>query len=200
MNAPQDRAARDAARLVAEGRASSIEAALSSLSAGRELAAAARRHLDAMDLSRLGDSGVDDVRRDMLEAALAVMETIDLMESRLADAGTPYRGVRLMGDAAKGRPHLRGRIHLRVHGDRTTEAWADELALLEPQASRTFTSATRYGRLSGLEVTLEGTVVRIHRCPVDQVPLDAGHLFDGSRIRSADLPTVRRLVDATGTS
>ena len=153
-----------------------------------------------MDLSRLGDSGVDRARRDMLEAALAVMETIDLMESRLADSGTPYRGVRLMGDAARGRPDLRGRVHLRVHGDRSTEAWADELAMLEPQASRSFTSSTRYGRLSGLEVTLDGTLVRLHRCPVNQVPLDGGHLFDGGWIRSVDLQAVRCLVDSRGTS
>ena len=198
MKDDRDAIAQDAARLVAEGKASSIGAALHALSASPALGPSVARHLQAMDLARLGEPGTTIARREMLESGLAVMETIDLMESRLADAGVPYRGVRLAGEAARGHPDLRGSIHLRVHGDRSVSSWIAELEMLEPQDIRTFTSTTTFGRLSGFEVTIDGTVVRGHRCPVDQIPLDAGNLFSGTRVHVADLTTVRRLVSAMG--
>lgn len=150
-----------------------------------------------MDLRRLGEDGMTAARRDMLESALAVMETIDLLEARVADSGIPYRGVRLVGAAAEGRPDLREAVHLRIHGDRSPAAWLEELSVLEPLDERRFTSETRYGRLSGFELNIDGTAVRAHRCPVDQVPLEDRHLFTGVGIPVATLAMVRRLADDT---
>ncbi len=198
MRTDRDAIAHDAARLVAEGKASSIVVALRVLSASPTLGPSVARHLQAMDLARLGEPGTTIAKREMLESGLAVMEAIDLMESRLADAGVPYRGVRLAGEAARGHPDLRGPIHLRVHGDRSVSSWLAEIEMLEPQDIRTFTSTTTFGRLSGFEVTIEGTVVRGHRCPVDQIPIDAENLFKGTRVPLADLTAVRRLVSSMG--
>ena len=187
--------ARTAARLVVEGEARSVEEALRAVSAPGRLRPAVVRHLHAMDLVRLGDAGMTIARREMLESALAVMETIELLEVRLADLGVGYLGVRLAGEAARGRPDLRRPLHLRIHGNRPMASWLEELEVLETRDVRTFTSTTSYGRLSAFEATIDGTVLRGHRCPVDQVPLDGPNLFDGGRVPLADLETVRRLVE-----
>ncbi|MEE2895731.1 MAG: hypothetical protein VX726_08320, partial [Planctomycetota bacterium] len=97
-----DALARRAARLVADGDLPDIGAALRRLDAAPRLEGLARRHLAAMMESMLGRDGVAARRLARLEDALAVMETIEDLEERLADDRWIHRGVVLAGRVATG--------------------------------------------------------------------------------------------------
>jgi hypothetical protein len=133
-----------------------------------------------------------------LDVALAIMEAIEDLESRTADHGIPYRGVRLMGHAASGRIAPGEVISIRHHGDRDLDDLEEELLDLGAMGLRRSGFQSRWGMLSTLEGELDGVPFRLRRCPLGQVPLDAGHLKSGRPITRADLPAIQRLRSAMG--
>ena len=190
-----DALARRAARLVADGDLPDIGAALRRLNAAPRLEGLARRHLAAMMESMLGQDGVAALRLARLEDALAVMETIEDLEERLADDRWIHRGVVLAGRVATGVFDPEAVVHLRQHGDRPLEDLEPELGLLEAVEIVHRSSRSRFGVLSSLEFEIDGGRFRLRRCPPDQVPLDADDLFDGGPVATIGVPGLRRLVE-----
>ncbi len=135
----------------------------------------------------------------VLDAAIAIMEAIDDLESRTADRGTPYRGVRLAGHAATGQVSPGEVLSIRHHGDRSLDDLEMELEDLGVVEFRRSALRSRWGTLSALEGELDGVPFRVRRCPVGQVPLDAGNLRTGRPVPLADLAAIRRVRDGVGT-
>lgn len=189
-----DELARRAARLVLDGDASDIGAALRRLGGDPTLRGRVRRHIEVLEQV---DGGAEATRiriGEALEVAIAVMESIDDLEERTADRGIPFAGVRLAGHPATGRLAVGEPIHLRHHGDRPAEDLARELEDLGATDLRMTSVETAWGRLASIEAGLDGVEIRLRRCPLGQVPLDAGHLQTRRPLAIADLPTIRRLL------
>lgn len=187
-----DELARRAARLVADGEANDVGAALRTLGADARLRGRARRHLEGIEQSEGGGGSTHRRRAEALEVAIAVMEAIEDLEERTADRGVPFAGVRLAGHAATGRIAPGEPLHLRHHGDRSIDDLARELEDLGAVEIRLGSMSSRWGRLSWVDGVLDGVPIRLRRCPVGQVPLASGNLVTGASVPIADLAEVRR--------
>jgi len=188
-----DELARRAARLVHEGRVPDLAAALREVDAPSRLRGLARRHLETLTEIEAAAAGEPPPAVVGLDVAIAIMEAIDDLESRTADRGVPYRGVRLAGHAAAGRIAPGDVLSIRHHGDRDLDDLEAEVEELGAVDLRRIAFRSRWGVLSTLEGELDGVPFRIRRCPLGQVPMDAGHLKTARPITLADLPTLRRV-------
>lgn len=191
-HADDDLAAR-AARLVLDGAAADVAAALRQVGGEPRLRGLVRRHLEVLEQVEHGGDATAARRAAVLDVAIAVMEAIEDLEERTADLGIPFAGVRLSGHAATGRPGPGERVHLRYHGDRDADDVARELEDLGATDVRVGAIVTRWGRLSSIEAVLDGVELRIRRCPVGQVPLTAANLVTGGPVPLADLQAAHRL-------
>ena len=183
-----------AARLVLDGDVTDVGAALRRLGAPDRLSGTARRHLDGLRASMLGGEAVLEARMARLEDTLAVMETIDDLEDRLADDRWIHRGIRVAGRIATGRFDPEAPVHLRQHGDRPLdqlEAELEQMGAVEPVRR---SDRTRFGVISSLEFLFEGGRFRCRRCPPDQVPLEPRDLFHDRPLTVLDLDGLRRLI------
>ena len=188
-----DDLARRAARLVHEGLSPDLGSAIRELGGSPQCRGLARRHLEAMAAVDAAAAGVPGPSAEALDVAIAIMESIEDLESRTADRGIPYRGVRLAGHAATGRIAPGEVVSIRYHGDRDLDDLEYELEDLGAVELRRSAFQSRWGMLSALEGDLDGVPFRVSRCPLGQVPLDAGNLKSGRPITLADLPAVIRL-------
>ena len=191
-----DRLAARAARLVLDGDVSDVGLALRRLGGPDRLAGLARRHLEGLLASRHGGEVVSDRRRARLEDTLAVMETIEDLEDRLADDRWIHRGVRVAGRLATGRFDPDAMVHLRQHGDRPLDQLELELMEMGAIEMARRSDRTRFGVISSLEFQFGGGGFRCRRCPPDQVPLESRDLFHGRPVPVLDLEGVRRLIDS----
>ena len=141
---------------------------------------------------------VSERRRVRLEDTLAVMETIEDLEDRLADDRWIHRGVRLAGRIASGRFDPDATVHLRQHGDRPLDQLEIELQEMGAIEIVRRSDRTRFGVISSLEFLFEGGDFRCRRCPPDQVPLESRDLFHDRPVPVLDLEGVRRLIDSLG--
>jgi hypothetical protein len=187
-----DELARRAARLVHEGLAPDLAAAIRELGGSPRCRGLARRHLEAMAAVEAAAAGAPGPTAEALDVAIAIMEAIEDLESRTADRGIPYRGVRLAGHAATGRIAPGEVVTIRYHGDRDLDDLEPELEDLGVVELRRSSFQSRWGVLSTIEGDLDGVPFRVRRCPLGQVPLDAGQLKSGRPITLADLPAVIR--------
>ena len=191
-----DRLAARAARLVLDGDVADVTSALRRLGSPDRLAGLARRHLEGLLASRHGGEVVSERRRVRLEDTLAVMETIEDLEDRLADDRWIHRGVRLAGRIASGRFDPDTTVHLRQHGDRPLDQLEIELQEMGAIEIVRRSDRTRFGVISSLEFLFEGGGFRCRRCPPDQVPLESRDLFHDRPVPMLDLEGVRRLIDS----
>ena len=151
-----DRLAARAARLVLDGDVADVTTALRRLGSPDRLAGLARRHLEGLLASRHGAEVVSERRRTRLEDTLAVMETIEDLEDRLADDRWIHRGVRLAGRIASGRFDPDTTVHLRQHGDRPLDQLEIELQEMGAMEIVRRSDRTRFGVISSLEFLFEG--------------------------------------------
>ncbi len=189
-----DELARRAARLVLDGDAPDIGVALRRVGGEPNLRGRVRRHVEVLEQVEGGGEATRTRVARALEIALSVMEAIEDLEERTADRGIPFNGVRLAGHPGTGRLSVGEPIHLRHHGDRPVEDLARELEDLGVIELRLASVGTAWGRLASIEAALDGMEIRLRRCPVGQVPLDAGHLQTRTPLTLADPAAVRRLL------
>ena len=154
----------------------------------------ASRHLDAMRSSIEGGDSASRRRLIRLEETLAVLETIEDLEERLADDRWISRGVRLAGRIASGRFDPDDPVHLRHHGDRPLDEFEPELADMGAVEMVRRSERTRFGVISSLEFRYEGGDFRCRRCPPDQVPIESRDLFHDRPVPVLDVDGVRRLI------
>ena len=198
MNGPEqefdDRVARRAARMVLEGEVADVETAVRRLEGPMRIVRLARRHLEGLRLASLGPEGTSDVQRRRLEETVAVMETIEDLEDRMADDRWIYRGVRATGRIASGRFDPESIVHLRFHGDRPLAELEDELEWHEILEPRFGSIRTCHGMISSFDFTLQSGGFRVYRCPPDQIPLDGPNLMTGDPVAVADLLGLSRFL------
>ena len=182
--------------MVLEREASDVETAVRRLEGPTRIVRLARRHLEGLRLASLGPKGTSDVRRRRLEETLAVMETIEDLEDRMADDRWIYRGVRATGRIASGRFDPENIVHLRFHGDRPLSTLEEELEwqeILEPSFGST---RTRHGIISLFDFKLQSGGFRVYRCPPDQIPLDGPNLMTNDPVPVADMNALTRFLAA----
>lgn len=189
-----DRIAARAARMVLNHEAADVAIALRRLGASERTAGLARRHLDAMRSSIEGGDSALERRLVRLEETLAVLETIEDLEERLADDRWVSRGVRLAGRIASGRFDPDDPVHVRQHGDRPLDEFEPELADIGAVDMVRRSERTRFGVISSLEFRYEGGDFRCRRCPPDQVPIESRDLFHDRPVPVMDVDGVRRLI------
>ena len=190
----EDRLALRAARMVLDGEAMDVATAVRRLEGPMRIVRLARRHLDGLKLAAVGPEGLIALRRHRLEETLAVMETIDDLEDRMADDRWVCRGVRVTGRIATGRFDPEHTVHLRHHGDRPLAELEDELECQEIREPFEGSTRTRHGMISSLGFRLESGLFRIHRCPPDQIPLDGPNLLTGEPVAVVDIAGLSRLI------
>lgn len=207
----RDEIAREAARLLRDGRAedipSAIRAALRGAPGAEEIpASSVREHARGLALEALGAEAYREQVAEVLDRA---EETMTLLATQLAvhpgaaasRAGAARIGdapVALVGRAAKAQVDADPCCRIRVETDRPV---GDIAALLvsagldEPAFS---TLETRWGRLDRLVVDDGGVETRILRLPPSMsIPLDANLAGNTPvRVPSLDLGALRRLIGA----
>ena len=189
-----DRIAARAARMVLNHEVDDVAIALRRLGGDDRMVGLASRHLDAMRSSIEGGDSASRRRLIRLEETLAVLETIEDLEERLADDRWISRGVRLAGRIASGRFDPDDPVHLRHHGDRPLDEFEPELADMGAVEMVRRSDRTRFGVISSLEFRYEGGDFRCRRCPPDQVPIESRDLFHDRPVPVLDVDGVRRLI------
>ena len=192
----EDRLAARAARLVLQGDAVDVSAALRRLGGADRLAGLARRHLDGLRASIHGGESQGQHRLTRLQDTLLVLETIEDLEDRLADDRWVHRGVRVAGRIATGKFDPESPVHLRHHGDRPLDQLESELERMGAIEMVRRSERTRYGMVSALNFIFEGGEFRCRRCPPDQVPLEARDLFHDQPLPVLEGDGLRRLIDS----
>lgn len=189
-----DRLAARAARMVFDREAADLAVALRRLGAHVRTTGLARKHLEAMRSCHEGGDAALEGRRCRLEDSLAVLETIEDLEERLADDRWVSRGVRLAGRIASGRFDPEDPVHVRHHGDRPLEQLETELSDIGAEEMVRRAERTRFGVVSSLEFRYEGGAFRCRRCPPDQVPIEPRDLFHDRPVPMLDIEGLRRLI------
>jgi hypothetical protein len=199
----RDDVAREAARLLRDGRApdvaGAIRAALRERPGAAEVPLAlVREHARGLALEALGLAGYRQQIAGLLERA---EETMTLLATQLTgkwgtERATPVTEARaaLVGRSARGQLDADPCCRIRIE----TDAPIGEIAALlvsagveEPTFS---TIETRFGRLDQLSFDDEGLKTKVTRCPPGcRVPLDAD-LKQTGRVPSMDLQALRQLL------
>ncbi len=186
--------AREAARLLHNGNAGSVDEAIhnaaEALGAGngdsRPGRGRVRKHAQAMAMQELGDLGyAESVRR--------VLETAERFMTALEESLTDVRTV-LAGRAAEA--HIDGGVTLYVRAYTTSPI--NELAQLlvdlgydEPGFE---TAETRHGRLDRMTLEDDGLEIVLTRCPPQLESEAKKDLFSGQRIATLTLEELRRMI------
>jgi hypothetical protein len=191
----RDEVARDAARLLRDGRATDVKSAIRSALRGAEGAdevsvARVREHARGLALEAMGSSGYSEHVAAILSRA---EETMTLLAAQLAGR-SGEAPVALIGRAARGLIDADPCCRIRVETDRSIgdiAAVLVEAGLPEPEFS---TVETRFGRLGRLTFDDDGLETKVVRLPPGMnVPLDAD-FRSSATIPALDLEAVRRLV------
>lgn len=187
-----DAIAREAARLLAIGRAEDMDQAIALARQSVDVNGQAsrmrvRRHAQAMSMQAVGEEAYRRRQREMLMLAEEIMTAIE--------QAFPESGTLLVGRAAGG--HFDGdpSIHIRVHNDESTDEIArvlSEFGFDDADFAFTTLDTAHVGRLSQVEWTENEPTVRIvlTRCPSLRVFESASDLVTGKSIATLTLEQV----------
>ncbi len=202
MNTSQDQMARRAAEMLRDGLADSIRGAISQ--ARREPGGGdgdppsieqVRRHVEAMEMARLGMESWEDNRRARIEEVDQFLATLEFY--------LPDVELRIAGRAARGDIDEGGRIHVRVWIEGKSDSIMPiiEAADLGPVefGSRKVDPAVASGirRLTTLLIPGEHVEFMVSLCPVKEIATVARNLVTGSDIPLADVDRVRSLLGSS---
>jgi hypothetical protein len=186
-----DRIAREAARLIALGKAEgitqAIQAAVDRLgfaTAPRPGHVLVRRHARGMAMQALGDVGYASSVADILGRA---EELMTLIEHGLADASTV-----LVGRAAKGQIDAGVTLYLRVYTRRPLRDVVELTVDYGYEEPAFETAHTKLGRLDRIRFVDEGVPVVITRCLPEMKSSVRHDLVTGKPIATLDLVALRR--------
>ena len=192
-----DEIARQAARILLDGRAAGIHEAIdlavtasSHDGAPRPGEGRVRHHLSLMAMQAQGAEAYGRSVAAVLARAEQVMTTL---EHAFEDLET-----RLAGRAARGLVDGGGPMHLRILTEQPVEAIGGALVELGYDEPAFGTLRSRFGVLSRLRVRDEDCEFLLTRCPPGLVPDEASNLVSGRPVPLLDLAGVRLLVATTG--
>ena len=152
-----------------------------------------RRHMDAMDMARLGMESWLENRRARLEEVDQFLATLEFYLEGI--------DLRIAGKAARGEIEAGARVHVRAWVDDELDSVVQilEAADMGPVhvASRKVDAAVALGlrRLSTLLVTGEHVEFMISLCPIRSLVGLGRNLVTGSDIPLADIGQVRAMLD-----
>lgn len=186
--------AAEAARLLAEGVASTVGGAIRLAAEGgpfehvqRPGYGRVRQHLQALRMASMGQAAYDaDVHR-----TLAVAEEV----MTLLDDHVDHVGLFLVGRAAAGLVDGGGALHIRLYsraGDGDVAALLVSFGFDEPRFT---TARTRLGRISQLELVDDGTEIVITCCPPGYLARARENLVTGQPVPLLTLEALRQRLD-----
>ncbi len=193
--ARRDEVARDAARLLRDGRAKDIPSAILAAlrgGAGAEQVSAARvrEHARGMAMEAMGEVGYAAHVADVLCRA---EETMTLLATQLATRAGDARVV-LVGRGARGQVDADPCCRIRIETDATVGDIAAVLVSAGMEEPGFATVESRFGRLDQLRVDDGGVETRILRLqPNLHIPLDADLRSEG-RVPALALTALRGLI------
>jgi hypothetical protein len=203
-NARRDEVARDAARLLRDGRAQDIHSAVRAALRGNPgadevTAGMVREHARGLALEELGASGYRQHVAEVLERA---EETMTLLATQLGNSTSGWVGetpVALIGRAARGLVDADPVCRIRVVSDAPVGDIAAILVAAGVEEPSFSTMETRFGRLDRLTFDDAGVETKILRLPpAMRIPLHADLQSDRptASVPAIDLVGVRRLLSA----
>lgn len=185
-----DRIAREAARLIAAGRAAGVPEAivlaaeiLGETGGPMPGAGRVRQHAQAMTMQELGDAGYAALQREHLTIAEELMTAI---EQAFPDASTLFVGRGAMGKIDAGVTH-----HIRVYTDESITSLAKAIVEYGYSEPAFETVQTRFGPLNRLRLREEGVEIALTRCLPAMRESSPRDLFTGKPIAALTLAQVR---------
>jgi len=186
----RDLIAQEAAKLLSSGRLDSIEQAINRAvellnwpDVDRPSRGEVRRHLHAMMLEELGETGYQQRIVEYWEQAEQIMTVLEHYDPIL------------LGRGAKGHIDLDPTMHIRLSSDERIGRIADDLVLMGYDEPTFETAKTKCGRFDRIVFEDEGVRVTVTRLPVDRFrELEGTNLFSGQAIPFVDLRGLRRMI------
>lgn len=189
-----DQIAREAARLLATGRADDMTDAIRSAadalgfrdvplpSAGR-----VRKHAQAMSMQSVGEAEYLSTRAKVWQVAEQIMT---VFEHAMPDVESM-----LVGRAAQG--HIDGgvTIHIRLYTRSSISDIAAALVHFGYEEPAFATAQTRHGRFSQVRLVDERIDIVLTRCPPEMASQSELDLFSGKQIETMTLAALRRRLD-----
>jgi len=191
MTTDTDTIARAAARLIAVGRATSIDEAIHRVMDGMPPGSRppghgrVRQHLQGMSMQRLGLEPYKDRQR-------AVLESIEELLSVFVDLANDVEPI-VVGRAARRLFDGPMTVHIRLYTDMPMQEIIELLEMHDTVIVSTSTVDTRHGQLNRITVELDESIdVALTRCPMSIHHEMSRHLLTGAAIETATVRDVRR--------
>lgn len=189
-----DQIAREAARLMAIGRADVIEDAIHFAAESLGFRGVplpghgrVRKHAQAMAMQALGDAAYHQSRVKVWRIAEQLMSVFEHV--------MPEARTLLVGRAAQGYVDAGVTIHIRLYTRTSISSIVESLAQFGYDEPGFQTADTPHGRLSQIRLIEEGIDVRLTRCMPEMLKHAEFDLFSGKPIETIDLPALRRKLD-----
>lgn len=149
-----------------------------------------RQHLQAMSMQSLGLEGYADLKRSVLVEAEELMTALEEMFQDISTL--------LAGRGARGQVDGGVTLHIRMYTRRAVGDIARQLVELGYDEPEFETAETSMGRLDRILLETNGVQIVLTRCLMEMRSRSDRDLFTDRRIETADIASLRRLINLIG--